>query len=255
MNRVTPKKALGQHFLKDKNIVQKIAQLIVPFPDETILEIGPGAGALTRELLSIGNRIEAVDLDIESIQYLKENFLDPRLHLFHQNILKFSPEQDKYFFVGNLPYNVSSPILFYLLENRAKCRKAVFMLQKEVAERIVASPGNKTYGVFSVLLGAYYERRLAFTVPSGAFFPPPKVQSAVIILERKEEINSFNFTSLKKLVKLAFNQRRKTLKNALKSLPLALPSHIEGKRAEQLAIETFIELSRFEDKDTILPDV
>jgi 16S rRNA (adenine1518-N6/adenine1519-N6)-dimethyltransferase len=255
MNKVTPKKTLGQHFLRDRNIVQKIARLITPLPDETILEIGPGTGALTRELLAFGNCIEAVDLDIESICYLKQNFLNPQLYLFHQDILKFTLKKEKYFFVGNLPYNISSPILFYLLENREKCRKAVFMLQKEVAQRIVAFPGSKTYGILSVLIGAYYERRLAFTAPAGAFFPPPKVQSAIIVLEKKEKTPSFNFARLKKIVKLAFNQRRKTLKNALKGMPISLPSNIEGKRAEELPIETFIELSCLEEVDVNLPDV
>ncbi|MCS6905621.1 MAG: 16S rRNA (adenine(1518)-N(6)/adenine(1519)-N(6))-dimethyltransferase RsmA, partial [Bacteroidia bacterium] len=169
MNKVIPKKALGQHFLRDKNIVRKIIQLITPLPFETILEIGPGTGILTQELLTLSNPIEAVEIDKESVQFLQTRFNAPHLQIIHQNILNFSLWQKHYFFVGNLPYNISSPILFYLLENRNKCRKAVFMLQREVAERIVAKPGSKTYGILSVLLGAYYDCQIAFYVPATAF--------------------------------------------------------------------------------------
>lgn len=244
MKKVIPKKRLGQHFLKDKSVINKILELITPLPLETILEVGPGMGALTQKLikLDLDNAIEAVEIDKESVDFLQTHFTSPRLQIIHENILNYILSKEHYFLVGNLPYNISSAILFYVLENHNKCRKAVFMLQREVAERIVAESGSKAYGILSVLLGAYYERSIAFYVPSGAFFPPPKVESAIVVLTRKDKLPSIDFILFKNLVKRAFNQRRKTLRNALKSLAIPLSSELANKRAEELSITTYIQL-------------
>jgi len=248
---VSPKKALGQHFLTDKNIAEKIVSA-VPETPALLLEIGPGTGMLTGLLLQ---RPELdpifIETDRESVDYLASTFPGIEDKLRHEDFLKTDLRElihDSYQIVGNLPYNISSQIFFRMLEDRQRMRSAVVMIQKEVAERIRSGPGNKVYGILSVLLQTWFDIEYLFTVSEHVFRPPPKVKSAVIRLSRNntEDIGcdpAFYF----KVVKAAFNQRRKTLRNAIKPF-LADKDTTEidemlAKRAEQLSVEDFIHLA------------
>ena len=244
MGNVKPKKHLGQHFLRDENISRKIVAC-VEGEGKTVVEIGPGTGALTRFLVDSVYRLILVEFDIESVEWLQSHFEDEKVEIHHADFLKW--EVEKYldgpaYFAGNLPYNVSSPIFFRLLENRQFVEKGVFMIQKEVADRICAPPGSKTYGILSVLLGYYYDLKYEFTVSPKVFLPPPKVKSAVLSLVRKKEVGDVDYPKFKKLVKAAFGKRRKTLRNALKAY--SFPEGEEwaallGRRAETLSCEEF----------------
>jgi 16S rRNA (adenine1518-N6/adenine1519-N6)-dimethyltransferase len=249
---VRPKKSLGQHFLKDDNIARKIVdslQLTVG----SVLEIGPGMGILTRHLLERPDRsCYFMDTDRESIEYLNEAFPDYSDRLIHADFLKFNLDeifQGKFAIIGNFPYNISSQILFKVLERRQQVTQVVCMIQKEVAERLAAGPGSKTYGILSVLLQAYYRIEYLFTVNETVFIPPPKVKSAVIRLTRndREELDCDEVLFFK-VVKTAFNQRRKTLRNSLKSFYIDYDrgevTHLAGKRAEELGVEDFVKLTR-----------
>ena len=244
------KKHLGQHFLKEKSIALKIVDLLPKDSDKKVIEIGPGKGVLTQLLLAEYPHLQMVEVDTEAVDYLHKELGIARSKIIPIDILKWDIPDDfpvDSFFIGNLPYNISSPIFFKLLDHISLMQRGVFMIQKEVAERICANHGNKTYGILSVLIGAYYERNYAFTVPPGAFNPPPKVKSGVISLQRKEELPELAFRSLKRVVKAAFNQRRKTLRNALKSLDFSSfddKDELFSLRAEQLSIEKFILLSQ-----------
>lgn len=247
---VRPKKHLGQHFLKDKNIARKItACLSDRFP--VVCEIGPGTGILTQSLLEKENirQLTLIEIDTESVTYLHQHFSDERLQILETDFLKSDlpalfPEN--FSLIGNFPYNISSQIFFKILENRNRIPEVVGMIQKEVAERIAAKPGNKTYGILSVLLQSWYDIEYCFTVNETVFFPPPKVKSAVIRLQRnKTEKLNCNETLFFKVVKAAFGQRRKTLRNALKALfggsPVTHP--LFGQRAEQLDVSDFVTLT------------
>jgi 16S rRNA (adenine1518-N6/adenine1519-N6)-dimethyltransferase len=240
---VKPKKSLGQHFLIQPSIAQKIVHLIPSSPQHLIIEIGPGKGILTQFLIQLPNSILAIDIDPESTDYLKKFFHSDNLTILTQDILTYSFPQNKIFLIGNLPYNISSPIFFQILDNHEKIDFAVVMIQKEVAERITAKPGSKSYGILSVLTNLYYETKIEFHVKPGAFFPPPKVDSSVLTLKKKTQLLTFNKDTLFKVVKIAFQQRRKMLHNSLKNIIPHLPENLKNLRPEQLSLEDFVQIS------------
>lgn len=254
--KVRPKKSLGQHFLNDEDIAQKIVESLLVSSTEKVLEIGPGMGVLTKYLIAKPTiDLKVIEIDRDSVAYLKKHFktLDSRIIEgdFLETELKniFS---DRFSIIGNFPYNISSQIFFKALADRDRVQQVVCMLQKEVADRIAAKHGNKTYGILSVLLQAFYDIDYLFKVPPEVFVPPPKVVSAVIRLVRNtREILGCNEELFVKVVKTGFNQRRKTLRNSLKNLPLesevsSLP--IMQKRAEQLSVNDFIHLTQLIEK-------
>ncbi|GAB4395842.1 MAG: 16S rRNA (adenine(1518)-N(6)/adenine(1519)-N(6)) -dimethyltransferase RsmA [Microscillaceae bacterium] len=253
---VKPKKHLGQHFLNAPDIAERIAGLLVrPQGYQKLLEIGPGTGALTQYLLSNPDlELYAVEMDVESIMYLQRHFpaLAPRL--LQADFLQtpwptYFGEDTKFGIIGNFPYNISSQIFFKVLEYRQQVPEVVGMLQKEVAERLAAPPGSKTYGILSVLLQAYYEVRYCFTVPPEVFIPPPQVQSAVVHLQRNQtQALACDERKFFTVVKMAFQQRRKTLRNALKGLAKpgqGLEAPIFDRRAETLSVSEFVALTNF----------
>lgn len=253
MHGVRPKKFLGQHFLKDQNIAQKIVEaLSYEGDDQTILEIGPGTGVLTKFMAKKNyKKIILIEIDRESIAYLRENFTAKNITIIEGNFLKNDIEKysnSNISIIGNFPYNISSQILFKILEQRSLVKEVVCMLQKEVGERICASHGNKTYGILSVLIGAYYTTEILFKVSPGVFIPPPKVDSVVIKLKRKKDLSlDCDEKLFKIIVKQGFQNRRKTLRNALKPilLPLELTEEeIFSKRAEQLSVADYIYLTK-----------
>lgn len=243
---IRPKKKLGQHFLKDHNIARKIVdKLGSAVPD--VLEVGPGTGILTRFLLQRNDiNLYAVEIDRGSVEYLKELYPSFSHKLFHADFLTWDTSvlPRNFSVIGNFPYNISSGIFFKILELKDRIPEVVCMVQKEVADRINASHGNKTYGILSVLTGAFYNIEYLFTVPPELFFPPPKVQSAVIRLNRNsagplpcDERLFF------KIVKQSFGQRRKMLRNSLKEYVNEIPLKFAEKRPEQLSADDFIELT------------
>ncbi|MDR2010749.1 MAG: 16S rRNA (adenine(1518)-N(6)/adenine(1519)-N(6))-dimethyltransferase RsmA [Bacteroidales bacterium] len=217
---VKAKKYLGQHFLTDNNIANKISMSLVNPDNVPVLEVGPGTGVLTKELLKRNFDLTLVEVDIESVEYLKEN-LTQNFHLIHADFLKM--DLHKYFesevcIIGNFPYNISSQIFFKMLENRTMVPELCGMIQKEVAERIASVHGNKTYGILSILIQLYYKVEYLFTVSENVFNPPPKVKSAVVRMTRfRDKIEDVDEKKLFSVVKISFNQRRKTLRNSLKS--------------------------------------
>lgn len=245
---VRAKKSLGQHFLIDKNIAQKIAGSLSTENAKTVLEIGPGTGALTGFLLDkIDIDFKVIEIDTESIAYLKEKFSD--LEIIHNDFLKHDIAQisDNLAIIGNFPYNISSQIFFKVLENRETVSEVVCMIQKEVAQRIASAPGNKTYGILSVLLQAFYNIEYLFTVSEHVFAPPPKVKSAVIRLKRNDVKNlDVDENLFFRVVKATFNQRRKTIRNSLKPIvgKSIADNQFLGMRPEQLAVKDFVELCR-----------
>lgn len=260
---VRPKKHLGQHFLKDENIAGKIVgslqHVLNPAsPDEgstvdKVLEIGPGMGVLTKYLLELyGDDCYFIDTDSESIEYLNTAFPGHETQFIHGDFLKMSPVKlfsGPYAIIGNFPYNISSQIFFRVLDDRQRVREVVGMVQKEVAERLAAGPGTKTYGILSVLLQAYYRIEYLFTVSESVFIPPPKVKSAVIRLTRNEtEKLDCDEELFFRVVKTAFNQRRKTLRNSLRSFYIDYERgeivHLAGRRAEELSVEDFVRVTK-----------
>ncbi len=248
---VRPKKALGQHFLTDTITAERIVQSLQA-ENGNVLEIGPGMGVLTQFLLKRDLMLKIVDVDAESIEYLRNKYNDLKDEdIFHADFLKTQPTRffdGQFSVIGNFPYNISSQIFFAIYEFIDQVDEIVCMLQKEVAMRIASPPGNKTYGILSVLLQAFYDIDYLFTVKPGQFFPPPKVQSGVIRLSRNNrDANEIDQKKLKEVVKTAFNQRRKIMNNSLKKYnPQA--SEIQkylSSRPEQLSAEDFIYLSRF----------
>ena len=244
----TLKKSLGQHFLKDENICKKIVAAIQLHPHQKLLEVGPGAGALTKYLLEIGTiDFKAVELDTEKVEYLLDIYPDLKDKLVNQNFLDMQkPFSGRFSVTGNFPYNISSQILFKILEWKEDLVNVVGMFQKEVAQRVAAKEGSKTYGVTSVLVQAFFKVEYLFEVSESAFTPPPKVKSAVIrLLPLEKSVDMKDEGSFFQLVKAAFNQRRKMLRNAVKHLfdPEILKGEIFNKRAEQLSVNDFGELS------------
>jgi len=241
----TLKKSLGQHFLRDENISRKIIAALRERAVTQLLEVGPGAGALTKHLLELeGIQFKAVELDEEKVRYLQATW--PGITVIHASILDIEkPFEGKFTVIGNFPYNISSQILFKMLDWKDDLETMIGMFQKEVAQRVAAKEGNKTYGVLSVLVQAFFEVEYLFEVSEQCFNPPPKVKSAVIRLTPRPAPAFCNEKSFTLLVKTAFNQRRKTLRNAVKPLfdEAALLDPIFNKRAEQLSINDFAQLT------------
>ncbi len=260
MSRIQPKKNLGQHFLKDKGIAVRIASTLTGEGYDSVLEIGPGTGVLTEFLLKRNfTDFRVIEIDHESVNYLHEHL--PALKniltgdFLAMNLDHYFP--DKMAITGNFPYNISTQILFKVLSHTDKVMEVTGMLQKEVAERICAGPGSKAYGILSVLLQAYYDTEYLFTVPEHVFIPPPKVKSGVIRLRRnKVERLDCNEVLFFKVVKACFNQRRKTLRNSVKSAFLLKNyDHPDlGLRPEQLSVSQFVNLTRWIEAGRILTE-
>lgn len=244
----THKKSLGQHFLKDDNVINRIIDVLKDESFNNLLEVGPGAGALTKHLMNLpGINFKAVELDEEKVVYLSKKYPALAEKIIHQSFLDMNkPFDEPFTVIGNFPYNISTQILFKILEWKDDVPCIIGMFQKEVAERAASREGSKVYGVLSVLMQAYYEIEYLFDVGNECFDPPPKVQSGVIRMKRKT--TALNYKSDRAfwvLVKTAFNQRRKTMRNAVKSLfaPEVLQDDIFLKRAEALSIEDFAALT------------
>ena len=248
MDWVKPKKNLGQHFLKDAEIAGRIAATLDEFHLLPVMEVGPGTGMLTQFLIEKQRDLTVVEIDRESIAYLHQHFPSLKDRIIEADFLKLDFTKfygDRSFcIIGNYPYNISSQIFFKVLDNKNRIPCCSGMIQKEVAERMTASPGNKTYGILSVLLQAWYDIEYLFTVDENAFIPPPKVKSAVVRLTRNKRRKLDCDEKLFKLVvKTSFNQRRKMLRNSIKSLlpeETPLPDHpMFNMRPEQLSITQF----------------
>ena len=252
MGLVKPKKFLGQHFLRDLGIASDIADTVDTCPELPVLEVGPGMGVLTQFLMKKEREVKVVELDFESVAYLKENFAALEGHIIEDDFLKLKLENifdgKPFVLTGNYPYNISSQIFFKMLDYKDLIPCCTGMIQKEVAERIAAGPGSKTYGILSVLTQAWYKVEYLFTVHEHVFNPPPKVKSAVIRMTRNETTDLGCDEKLFKLiVKTTFNQRRKTLRNSIasildKSHPLSADP-IFNKRPEQLSVQEFVDLT------------
>ena len=252
MQKIRAKKALGQHFLTDLSIAQRIADTLGDFKDYPVLEVGPRMGVLTQFLIDEGHDLNVVELDGESVEYLNANFPDLKGHIIEADFLKLNLHdiyQDRKFCViGNYPYNISSQIFFKLLDYRDQVVACSGMLQREVAQRIASGPGNKAYGILSVLLQAWYDIDYLFTVDENVFNPPPKVKSGVIKLVRNGVTDlGCDERLFKTVVKTSFGQRRKTLRNSLQSLipngSSVLADDMFRRRPEQLSVSEFIELT------------
>ena len=252
MGLVKPKKFLGQHFLKDLSIAKDIADTVDECPGLPILEVGPGMGVLTQFLMEKGREVKVVELDFESVAYLRENFPALEGNIIEDDFLKLKLEKlfdgRPFVLTGNYPYNISSQIFFKMLDYKDLIPCCTGMIQKEVAERIAAGPGRKTYGILSILIQAWYKVEYLFTVHEHVFNPPPKVKSAVIRMTRNETKElGCNERLFKLIVKTTFNQRRKTLRNSISSIlekgnPLS-NDPVFNKRPEQLSVQEFIELT------------
>jgi 16S rRNA (adenine1518-N6/adenine1519-N6)-dimethyltransferase len=244
----TLKKSLGQHFLKDEMICQRIVASVTERPFSRLLEVGPGGGALTKYLVGLeGIDFKAVELDEEKITFLQKQYPLLAGKLIHASILDMPlPFDNSFTLVGNFPYNISTQILFRVLEWKDRVEAVTGMFQKEVAQRTAAREGSKTYGILSVLVQTFFDVTYLFEVDEQAFTPPPKVKSAVIRLLPRAEIPAFRSEAhLFRLVKAAFNQRRKMLRNAVRGLfpPEELADPLFNKRAEQLSVEDFCALT------------
>ncbi len=248
----TLKKSLGQHFLKNESICIKIVDAVNEslhyYNLNSLVEVGPGGGAITKYLLQLDNiDFKAVELDQEKVVFLKNNYPAIKEKIIHENFLEIAPPfQEKFMVAGNFPYNISSQILFKILDWKEQVPVVIGMFQKEVALRVAAKPNSKAYGIISILIQTFYDVEYLFDVPPESFTPPPKVMSGVIRLQLRN--TTYQVKSDKafiQLVKTAFNQRRKMLRNAVKSLfePIVLQDEIFNKRAEQLSIEDFAALT------------
>ena len=266
MIAVKPKKFLGQHFLTDLSIAQQIADTVDACPEIPVLEVGPGMGVMTQFLVKKPRLVKVVEIDFESVDYLRKNYPSLEENIIEDDFLKMHLENTfgghPFVLTGNYPYNISSQIFFKMLDYKDLIPCCTGMIQKEVAERITAQPGNKTYGILSVLIQAWYNVEYLFTVHEHVFNPPPKVKSAVIRMTRNE-VSTLGCDErlFKRVVKTTFNQRRKTLRNNIKPLladldnqrvntgkekldrSLFLSHEICDKRPEQLSVDQFIELT------------
>lgn len=273
MKSVKPKKFLGQHFLKDLKIAQDIADTVDACPDIPVLEVGPGMGVMTQFLINKPRPIKVVEIDFESVAYLRQRFPQLEDHIIEDDFLKMHLENtfngQPFVLTGNYPYNISSQIFFKMLDYKELIPCCTGMIQKEVAERIAASPGNKTYGILSVLIQAWYNVEYLFTVHENVFNPPPKVKSAVIRMTRNATTDlGCDERLFKQIVKTTFNQRRKVLRNSIRpvftqldqaasqnGLPVKdhtpfLSAKIFSKRPEQLSVADFIELTKAVTQET-----
>lgn len=257
MATVRAKKNLGQHFLNDKSIAQKIVESLQASDVTKVLEIGPGMGVLTQFLLQ-NKRYETsvVEIDRESVEYLQVHFPELTERIISADFLHLDLGKiynESFAVIGNFPYNISSQIFFKVLEYRNQIPEVVGMLQKEVAERLAAPPGSKTYGILSVFLQAYYNIEYLFTVHENVFIPPPKVKSGVIRITRNETVKlDCDEKLFRSIVKMAFNQRRKTMRNSLKSMiknDEQKSNPIFDKRPEQLGVADFEMIARMLDEN------
>ena len=257
---VNPKKFLGQHFLIDENISKKIIDSVDFSKYEKVIEVGPGKGALTKYLLKLKDILTLIEIDKESILFLKNEFEYENPEIIEKDFLKFDinltyPSLSKILIIGNFPYNISSQILFKAIDNYKSVSCLVGMFQKEVAERIVSNNNTKKYGILSVKTQLLYDVKILFNVSPNVFFPKPKVDSAVISMTRKKDINlNCDINLLDKVIKLSFQQRRKKLKNSLKRLDIQeniLEDSIFGLRPEQLSVEEFVKLTQKISDETI----
>ena len=261
MRLVKPKKFLGQHFLKDLKVAQDIADTVDSQPELPVLEVGPGMGVLTQFLVKKERTVKVVEVDYESVAYLREAFPSLEDHIIEDDFLKMNLNRtfdgNPFVLTGNYPYNISSQIFFKMLDNKELIPCCTGMIQKEVAERIAAGPGSKTYGIVSVLIQAWYEVEYLFTVSEHVFNPPPKVKSAVIRMTRNQTRDlGCNEKLFKQVVKTTFNQRRKTLRNSIKPIlgkeSSILQDEIFNKRPEQLSVQQFVELTNMVEKELVL---
>lgn len=245
------KKIFGQHFLNNKAVVERILDAFAP-GNLPVLEIGPGLGVLSFDLLEkYGERYKAIEVDTDMIEYLRKENPFIQKHILHKDFLKANPDEiwkEPFAIIGNFPYNISSQIVFKVIESEVEIPLLVGMFQKEMAQRIVADEGSKTYGVISVLTALFYNRAYLFDIAPGNFSPPPKVMSGIIRLERQPmDLGEMNYAAVKKVVKMAFSQRRKTMRNSLKPMIKAndIDSGLEifNYRPEQLSPQNFIELT------------
>lgn len=250
MSKVRAKKHLGQHFLKDLGIARDIAHSLSLNNYSKVLEVGPGMGVLTQFLITLDTETFVIEIDKESVSYLKKHYRELDNHLIEGDFLKLPLQEifkEPIAIIGNFPYNISSQILFKAIDHKDLIPEIVGMFQKEVAERVVSPPGSKKYGIISVLLQCYYNVEYLFTVDETVFDPPPKVKSAVIRLRRNDRDKlDCDEKKFVQVVKTAFGQRRKTLRNALKSLNLVdenTASQYLSLRAEQLSVEDFMNLT------------
>lgn len=253
-HNVKAKKHLGQHFLNDPAIADRTAQAVTGHEGYSqLIEIGPGTGALTRFLIDREFRLTLIELDEESIDYLKQHFPKIRNQIYFGDFLQLNPDLifkgEPFGICGNFPYNISSQIMFKVLEHREKIPEVVGMFQHEVAERICSPSGSKKYGILSVLMQAFYETEYLFKINEESFTPPPKVKSAVIRLKRKSDYSlACDEKLFFKVVKTAFNHRRKTLRNTMKSLindKEVLKESLFDKRPEQLDVDDFVRVTNF----------
>ncbi|WP_298756241.1 16S rRNA (adenine(1518)-N(6)/adenine(1519)-N(6))-dimethyltransferase RsmA [uncultured Psychroserpens sp.] len=257
-HQVKAKKHLGQHFLTDESVAQDIANTLTLEGYKHVLEIGPGMGVLTKYLLDKPIKTHVIEIDTESVDYLKANYLNLANRVYEQDFLKHDLTEifgnEPFAIIGNFPYNISTQIVFKTLEMRNQIPEFSGMFQKEVAQRICSKEGSKVYGILSVLTQVFYDAEYLFTVPPTVFNPPPKVDSGVLLLKRKE-----NFTLpvdeklFFRVVKTAFQQRRKTLRNSLKTFNLSdnlKANVIFGKRPEQLSVDSFLELTQLIENDS-----
>ena len=262
MRAVKPKKFLGQHFLTDLSIASRIADTVDACPELPILEVGPGMGVMTQYLVQKPRLVKVVEIDYESVEYLRRTYPNLEDNIIEDDFLKMHLDRtfggSPFVLTGNYPYNISSQIFFKMLDNKDLIPCCTGMIQKEVAERMAAGPGSKTYGILSVLVQAWYDVEYLFTVEPHVFNPPPKVRSAVIRLTRNKTTDlGCDERLFKRLVKTTFNQRRKTLRNNIKPLLTALEAErpakpdfttllsdpIMQKRPEQLSVADFIGLT------------
>ncbi|RFN59357.1 16S rRNA (adenine(1518)-N(6)/adenine(1519)-N(6))-dimethyltransferase RsmA [Marixanthomonas ophiurae] len=257
--QVRAKKHLGQHFLHDENIAEKIGDTLTLQGYKNVLEIGPGMGVLTKYLIKKDIQVVAMDLDSDSITFLEANYPNENLQILEGDFLKTELSDffgdEPFAITGNFPYNISTQIVFKALENRAQIPEFTGMFQKEVAQRICEKEGNKTYGILSVLTQAFYDAEYLFTVKPSVFNPPPKVDSGVLRLKRKKDFSlPCNEKLFYRVVKTGFQQRRKTLRNSLKTFNLSnklKEDSIFGKRPEQLSVSQFISLTQKIENDAI----
>ena len=259
---VRAKKYLGQHFLKDELIAKKISDTLTLEGYSNILEIGPGMGVLTKYLVEKGKNMIAMEIDSESVSYLQNNFPSPNLKIIEADFLNYDLStlfgSSQFAITGNFPYNISTQIVFKTIEWRKQIPEFTGMFQKEVAQRICSKEGSKTYGILSVLTQVYFDAEYLFTVPPTVFNPPPKVESGVIRLRRKDQPELLcDEKMFFKVVKTGFQQRRKTLRNSLKSFNISeklKEDSIFGLRPEQLSVAQFIVLTQKLENDAISTD-
>ena len=257
---VNPKKFLGQHFLIDQNISKKIVSSVSLEEFDKIVEIGPGKGALTKYLFEFSDKLILIEYDAESVEFIKNSYKKYNPNIIKQDFLKYNlgdvlSQTSKNLILGNFPYNISSQIIFKVLDNYSIVNNLIGMFQKEVAERIISKSNSKEYGIISVKTQLLYDVKILFDVSPNVFFPKPRVNSSVISMTRKKNINiNFDLKLFDRLVKLSFQQRRKKIKNSLKKLDIKeniLEDSIFGLRPEQLSVNDFIRLTQIISNETI----